>query len=581
MNKQSHFAYLLTVAGSEKYKLLLAALFSAASAVAAIAPYVFLFVMLREALEPVWRMEVVLWWVKMTAALIIVRFVLFMLSGIFSHIAAFTILYKLRLQAVRHFGGLNLGFFVSRTSAELQKTVNEDVEKLENFIAHQLPDLTAAATAPLVILAYLLTVDYRLALLLLLPALLALAVQAALMRNFRQRMEAYYALLGRLHGAIMEYICGMPVMKAFNLTAASFAKYAQSADQYAVFWRQIARKMGPAYGVFTVVIESPLLFAIPGGGWLYLSGGIDLPVYILFMTLSLGFLNSFKNLMEFGSKFSMVLEGAGKVRQLLAEPPQAGGSIELAKAGRYAIEFDRVGFRYADTDVLQDVSFSVKPGETAALVGPSGAGKTTLAQLLGRFWDIEQGQIRIGGHELRELKLESLMDQIAFVFQETFVLHDSIYENIRMGQPATRDQVVAAARAAQLDDFIRSLPAGYDTRLGEQGVKLSGGQIQRIAIARAILKDAPIIVLDEATSFADIESEGRIQAALATLLRDKTVLVIAHRLYTIQHADRIIVLDNGRVAGQGTHAELLAGQPLYRHLWTLQNPTAYQREVGR
>jgi ATP-binding cassette subfamily B protein len=243
------------------------------------------------------------------------------------------------------------------------------------------------------------------------------------------------------------------------------------------------------------------------------------------------------------------------------------------------IEFDRVSFRYADTDVLQEVSFNVRPGETVALVGPSGAGKTTLAQLLGRFWDIEQGVIRIGGHDIRELKLESLMEQTGFVFQETFVLHDSVYENIRMGQPVAPEQVIAAARAAQLDDFILSLPQGYDTLLGEQGVKLSGGQIQRVAIARAILKDAPIVVLDEATSFADIESEGRIQAALTTLLRGKTVLVIAHRLYTIQHADRIVVLDGGRVAGQGTHAELLAGQPLYRHLWTLQNQTADQTEV--
>ncbi|MDU4962537.1 MAG: ABC transporter ATP-binding protein [Sporomusaceae bacterium] len=580
MNKQSHLAYLLKVAGSEKYKLLLAVLFSAASAVAAIAPYLFLNAMLREALQPQWRLDVVLWWVKLTAALIIGRFILFMLSGICSHIAAFTILYELRLRAVRHFGGLSMGFFVGRTTAELQKTVNEDVEKLENFIAHQLPDLAAAAAAPLVILAYLLTVDYRLALLLLLPALLALLIQAVMMQDFRQRMEAYYALLNRLHSAIMEYICGMPVMKAFNLTAGSFAKYAQSAEQYAAFWRRIARKMGPAYGIFTVIIESPLLFSIPGGGWLYLNGEIDLPVYILFMTLSLGFLNSFKTLLEFGSTFSMVLEGAGKVRQLLAEPQQADGHVELSRQGRYAIEFEQVSFRYADTDVLQDVSFCVRPGETVALVGPSGAGKTTLAQLLGRFWDLEQGQIRIGGHDIRALKLASLMDQVAFVFQETFVLHDSVYENIRMGQPASREQVAAAARAAQLDDFIRSLPDGYDTRLGEQGIKLSGGQIQRMAIARAILKDAPVVVLDEATSFADIENEGRIQAALAALLRDRTVLVIAHRLYTIQHADKIIVLDNGRVAGQGTHAELLSGQPLYAHLWSLQTQSL-TTEVAR
>ncbi len=571
MNKPSHLAYVLAAAGSEKYKLLLAVLFSAASAVAAIAPYVFLFAMLREALQPVWRMEVVLWWVKLTAALIVTRFILYILSGICSHIAAFNILYELRLRAVRHLGSLSMGFFVARTTAELQKTINEDVEKLETFIAHQLPDLAAAATAPLVILLYLLTVDYRLALLLVLPALLALLIQTIMMRDFRQRMEDYYALLGRLHSAIMEYICGMPVMKAFNLTAGSFAKYTQSAEQYAVFWRKIARKMGPAYGIFTVIIESPLLFIIPCGGWLFLKGEIDLPAYILFMTLSLGFLNSFKTLLEFGSTFSMVLEGAGKLRELLAEPQQASGSVELNRRGRYAIEFDRVSFRYAATEVLQDVSFSVRPGETVALVGPSGAGKTTLAQLLGRFWDIEQGHIRIGGHELRDLTMTSLMDQVAFVFQETFVLHDSLYENIRMGQQASREQVAAAARAAQLDDFIRSLPEGYDTRLGEQGIKLSGGQVQRIAIARAILKDAPVVVLDEATSFADIESESRIQAALGALLQEKTVLVIAHRLYTVQRADRIIVLDNGRVAGQGTHAELLASQPLYRHLWALQN----------
>ncbi|WP_202945795.1 ABC transporter ATP-binding protein [Acetonema longum] len=209
-----------------------------------------------------------------------------------------------------------------------------------------------------------------------------------------------------------------------------------------------------------------------------------------------------------------------------------------------------------------------------ALVGPSGAGKTTVAQLLGRFWDVRRGVIRIGGHDIRDLELESLMEQIAFVFQETFVLHDTVYENIRMGQSVSREAVLEAAKAAQIHDFILSLPQGYDTVLGEQGTKLSGGQKQRIAIARTLLKDAPVVVLDEATSYADIENEGKIQAALTALLRKKTVLVIAHRLYTIQHADRIIVLDNGRVAGQGTHQELLAGQPLYQHLWRLQSAEA-------
>ncbi|WP_202945796.1 ABC transporter transmembrane domain-containing protein [Acetonema longum] len=317
MKQQSHFAYLLTIAGSEKYRLYLAAGFSAASAVAAIAPYVFLSVMLRELMQPAFAMEEMLLWVKLTAAVIVLRFLLFMLSGVFSHIAAFTILYKLRLKAVAYFARLGMGFFVSRTSGELQKTINEDIEKLENFIAHQIPDLVAAAAAPLVIFLYLLGVDYRLALLLLFPVGLAVLFQAASFRGYRQRMEEYYELLGRLHGAIMEYICGMPVIKAFNLTADSFAKYKQSAEQYAVFWRTIARRMGPVYGIFTVIIESPLLFVIPGGGYLFLTGRIELPVYILFLTLSLGFLNSFKALVEFGSSFSMVLEGMGKVRAIL------------------------------------------------------------------------------------------------------------------------------------------------------------------------------------------------------------------------------------------------------------------------
>lgn len=445
----------------------------------------------------------------------------------------------------------------------------EDVERLEQFLAHQIPDITVAIVVPLTVFVYLLTVNIPMALILVVPIILTLVLQSIMMVLVTPKMQDFSVVQGQLNSALLQFVNGMPVMKAYNLTANSYQAYSKAGEDFNVLWKQISRMAAPISAVCKVLIESGVSFTLPMGGFLYLAGYLDLSSYVFFVIMSIVFLSSYNNLMNFAQIFSQISAGLGRIKDIMDIPEMPAGQDHfVVEKNCPRIAFSHVKFAYQKKEVLHDINLELPAGSLTAFVGVSGAGKSTAAQLIPRFWDVTSGQIQIGEHNIKDLCMDNLMDTVSFVFQDAFMLDDTIYKNISIGKDnCTREEVENAAKAAQIHSFIQSLPDGYDTYLGSAGIKLSGGEKQRICIARAILKGAPIIVFDEATSFTDIENEHKIQIALENLLKGKTTIMIAHRLHTIVNADNICVFQNGSIVEMGCHTDLLEKNGVYAEMW--------------
>ncbi|BBM35800.1 ABC transporter ATP-binding protein [Pseudoleptotrichia goodfellowii] len=567
----NNLKFLLKLSGQHKIKLIFSALFSIISTTLSAVPYILIYNIILELFKEAVDYNKIQNLVFITIIFIIIRVVTFVLSGIFSHVSAFNILYKIRIDLIKHMSKLNMGFFKKNTSGKLKKIINEDVEKLENFIAHQIPDLSSAFATPLIFLGIMIYYNWKLSLVLFIPVILGIIAQTGMMKSFMSRVDHFYKLVAKLNSTIMEYINAMNVMKAFNLSAKSFKDYRDNTQEYADYWIELTELSVPYYSAFLCLVDGGLFFIIPAGGIMLLNHQISIPVYILFLLMSTIFLNSLKSLFELSEKFSFLLKGMEKIIEIFDEKEQISGNIEFPQNFSQSLKYENITFAYNKTKVINNFSLDIKVGSTVALVGPSGSGKTTIGLLAGRFWDISEGKITVDGIDIKDISYDSLMDKISFVFQDTFMLHDTIYENIKMGKNYNSEQIEDAAKKAQIHDFIMSLPDKYETKIGEGGVKLSGGEQQRISIARAILKDTPIVILDEVTSYSDIENETKIQAALKTLLKGKTALIIAHRLYTIKNADNIVFMNKGKIVEQGTHEELLKNKADYWHLWSLYN----------
>lgn len=575
----NNLKFLLKLSGQHKIKLIVSAMFSIISTTLSAIPYLLVYSIILEIFNREISYNKIKSLVFIAILFIILGVAARILSGIFSHISAFNILYKIRIDLIEHMSKLNMGFFKKNMTGKLKKIINEDVEKLENFIAHQIPDLSSAFATPLIFLGIMFYFNWQLSLVLFIPIILGILAQSGMFKNYMGKVDHFYKLVAKLNSTIMEYINAMNVMKAFNLTAKSFKDYRDNTQEYADYWIELTELAVPYYSAFLCLVDTGLLFIIPIGGIMLLNGKITISVYILFLLMSTIFLNSLRTLFELSESLSFLLKGMEKIIEIFNEKEQKSGNISFPEHFSESLKYENVTFAYNKAKVINNFTLTIRAGTTTALVGPSGSGKTTIGLLAGRFWDIDEGKITIDGTDIKDISYESLMDNISFVFQDTFMLHDTIYENIIMGKNYTREEVENAAKKAQIHDFIMSLPDRYETKIGEGGIKLSGGEKQRISIARAILKNTPIVILDEVTSYSDIENEAKIQSALKTLLKGKTALIIAHRLYTIKNADNIVFMKKGQITEQGTHEELLRNRANYWHLWSLYNENDLEKEV--
>lgn len=502
-----------------------------------------------------------------------VRYVAVSLSTMVAHVAAFRILHDLRLRIAKKLADVPLSFFATRTSGEIKRAMMDDVNGIEAFLAHHFPDAASALAVPILTAVALCTVDWRMALASIAMAPLAFLSMAIAMRDVGAAHKKWFEIQDRTNNSVLEYFRGIHVIKTFGLTAKSFGDLARSIDEGLAWMVDFMRTNGRGYGVFGALIGSSLVVLMPIGGWLHLRGTLSLADLVLFLVLGPQLLTSLLRLMFAWGNVQRIEEGNARIMKILLAPDlvsRSKGDGALGKPKSETITFHDVRFRYegGGKDALAGVTFEAKAGTVTALVGPSGAGKTTVARLVPRLWEATGGSVEIGGVDIRNIPLDELLGRISIVFQDVFLFHGSVRENLLLAKgDATDEELTRACTAARADDFIRAMPKGYDTVLGERGARLSGGEKQRLSIARAILKNAPILILDEATAYADAENEALIQEALSEVCRDRTVLVIAHRLSTIADADRIVVLQKGRVVDQGRQDELLARCELYSDMW--------------
>lgn len=563
---------LLQIAGQRKGLLFTSCILAVLHSVLSLVPYALVFYIIKELTKRVPDFSLTYSYVSYAIGAILISMLAFFLSGVLSHIAAFNILYGLRKTLTNKVGALPMGYLSHRNSGAFKKIISDDVERIETFVAHQIPDFVKAVALPLLTISYLFKEDWRLALISCLPlVVLALIMPLMLGKKNQHLTEKYHHSLEELSSGIVEYVRAMPVMKIFQQSAETFEKYGKKVYTFHRFVSDWIRHSSAPFAIFMSFASNAMLPVLALGLYLYFRQGVSLPTLLLFLILGTGYMRPLFVMSNMVMQLQLIEQGVQQIDAILTQPILPEGKTS-EQPQNHDICFDQVSFAYeADRYVLEDISFTAKEGTITALVGPSGAGKSTVGQLLSRFWDVTKGRITIGGIDIREFPTEVLMRQVSFVFQDSFMFQQTMYENIRMGMDKTQDEVIAAAKAAQLHDFIMSLPQGYETRFGQSGVHLSGGEQQRFQLARAILKDAPILVLDEATAFADPENEHKIQEAFAQLIRGKTVLVIAHRLSTITTADQIIVFEKGHINAVGTHRELLEHSPLYKRMWDAHN----------
>lgn len=496
-------------------------------------------------------------------------------STIISHRCAFITLNSIRKALTDKLSRVPMGTVLDQPSGTFKTLIVDTVEKLELPLAHMVPELTANTLIPVLMLAYLFVLDWRLALISLITIPVGICCYMGMMKDYGPRYARVLDASKNMDAAIVEYIGGIEVIKGFNQSTASYGRYVDAVranEDAKVTW---FRQTNPFYVAGVTIMPSCLIGVLPLGSLLYLSGDISASALITCIILALGLVKPLMQALRYTDSLAMVDSTVAEVSTLLDAPEMKRPSTPV-EIPNYRITFDKVSFGYGKEEVLHGISLAIEPHVMTALVGPSGSGKSTVARLIASFWEADGGSVGIGGIDVKNIPLEQVMRSISYVTQDNYLFDLSIRENIRMGKPDASDaEVEEAAQRASCHEFICALPAGYDTCVGSAGARLSGGERQRIAIARAVLKDAPIVILDEATAFTDPENEAAIQASISGLVTGKTLIIIAHHLSTIVGADKIVVMDHGRLSAEGTHHELLESSLLYRSLWNAQQEATH------
>ena len=568
MKQQSPVGRIWELGSSEHGRLISAVVLAVVGAVCGMVPYFAAAKVIALLLSGEQALAAYLPWLATALIGYWLRTVLYNGALSISHKATYNILKIIRQMLLAKLPKLPLGTVMDTSSGKLKQTIVDQVDGMETTLAHLFPEMTANIAAPVLTILYLFVLDWRLALLSLVVFPVAFGFMMTVMGNYGKDYAGAVQATNEMSSTIVEYINGIEVIKAFNQGNKSYARFIDKVRynaQYYVNWMKKSQLgMALAYAFF----PAQMLTILPAGWLFYLHGTLSIETFLTVIILSLGMAAPIVAAFNFVDTLAMVGTTVGQVDEILKSPEQAHGNTPVA-FGDHAIALQNVSFGYHDDkEILHDVSLTIPAGQMTALVGPSGSGKSTLAKLAAGFWDVEKGTVTMGGHDLKSIPLPQLYEQIAYVSQGNYLFDDTVRENIRMGRlGATDAEVEAAAHAAGCDSFIGELAQGYNTMVGGGGAHLSGGERQRIAIARAMLKDAPVIILDEATAYIDPENEAIIQKAVTSLVKDKTVIVIAHRLSTITGAANIAVVEDGRIAAQGTHQQLLESSPLYREMW--------------
>lgn len=580
LKKQSSLARLFEYAGNYKYLTILSWIFSVVSAWIALVPFYYIWKVIKEVLEVAPHYENAgniadYGWHAVGFA--ILSMALYICGLMCSHLSAFHVQANIRSQLMHHIMTLPMGFMDSDGSGKFRKIVNESSEATETYLAHQLPDQAGAIATPVGLLVLLLMFDWRLGLLSLIPVAAAFLIMGSMTgQRMKDKMTEYQNALEEMSSEAVEYVRGIPVVKTFGQTVFSFKRFQYSIEKYEKWTIAYTKELRLPMTFYTMIINAAFAVLIAVTFYVVSRGGendtflLNLLFYIIITPIITVTLNK----IMYASENQMIVEDALKRIDGILEKKPLAEAAEKAAPKDMSITFDHVSFRYEDAakNALYNINLEIREGEHVAFVGPSGGGKSTLASLIARFFDTTEGQIKIGGVNVRDIPSEQLMNMVSFVFQDSKLLKMSIYDNVRMGRKdATREEVMEALKNAQCEDIIGKLPDGIDTVIGAKGTYVSGGEAQRLSIARAMLKNAPVLILDEATAFADPDNEAKVQQAFSKLSEGKTVIMIAHRLSSVVDADRICVLKDGEIVESGTHKELTEMTGLYAHMWNEYN----------
>ena len=558
---------LFAFVGESNSKMRISILLAVLGEMFGIVPFLMVALLADELYRGTATIQRVLFFCGIAAICQLIKMLLTWRSSLMSHKISFTILKNIREAITDRMAKVPMGVMLETPTGTFKNLIVDNVAKLEDSMAHFMPELPSNIAAPLCSILLIFILDWRMGLASLITIPLGILFFAAMMRGYGPRMENYMRSANDMNSSLVEYVNGIQVIKAFNRSASSYGKYSKSVNYFhdstmewwsqCWFWNAAAR----------AVLPSTLLGTLPVGAWLYMEGTLSLPVFLISLVVPLGFVAPLMKVSETMEQVSMIKGNLEQVTAFLKTPELVRPS-EPVSLGERTYQFEDVHFGYKETEVLHGISFQTRPGTMTAIVGPSGSGKSTIAKLMAGFWDVTSGSVRFGGQDIRQIPFEQLMGEISYVAQDNFLFDKSIRENIRMGNPAATDEEVeAAAKAANCHDFIMQLEQGYDTLVGDAGDRLSGGERQRITIARAMLKPSSVVILDEATAYADPENEALIQQAISKLVAGKTLIVVAHRLNTIRNADQILVVANGNIAGRGTQEELLRECPIYQKMW--------------